>query len=126
MDLSKMSPEMLELIRSKLSPDERAALDAELTARTTANNRVTMKVSDKGAISVYGLGRFPVTLHHGQWQRLLSEPVEPELRKFLKDNENHPKVAEARETHKAKKAEGRTTVQQGGTGDVESTRVVQG
>lgn len=32
--------------------------------------KLTMKVSDKGALSVYGLGRFPVTLYRGQWERL--------------------------------------------------------
>lgn len=34
---------------------------------------LTMKVSDKGGVSVYGLGRFPVTLYAGQWDRLLAD-----------------------------------------------------
>ena len=33
---------------------------------------LSMKVSEKGALSVYGLGRFPVTLYAGQWERLLA------------------------------------------------------
>lgn len=34
--------------------------------------RLTCKVSEKGALSVYGLGRFPVTLYSGQWERLFA------------------------------------------------------
>ena len=49
-------------------------------------NRVRyMKVSQKGALSVYGLGRFPVTLYKGQWTRLLA--AADEIRTFLKDND---------------------------------------
>jgi hypothetical protein len=43
-----------------------------------------MKVSDKGALSVYGLGRFPVTLYRGQWERLLS--LVPAIQEFIKNN----------------------------------------
>ena len=43
-----------------------------LLAKATAPKALTMKVSDKGALSVYGLGRFPVTLYRGQWERLLA------------------------------------------------------
>lgn len=46
---------------------------------------VSMKVSEKGALSVYGLGRFPVTLYKEQWQRLLA--VSDDIRAFLKDND---------------------------------------
>lgn len=38
----------------------------------SAPRALTMKVSEKGALSVYGLGRFPVTLYRGQWERLLA------------------------------------------------------
>ena len=45
-----------------------------LVATMQSNPRkLTMKVSDKGALSVYGLGRFPVTLYRGQWERLAAE-----------------------------------------------------
>lgn len=43
---------------------------------------ITMKVSQKGAVSVYGLGRFPVTLYGSQWDSLLSHV--DELKAFLK------------------------------------------
>jgi hypothetical protein len=43
-----------------------------------------MKVSDKGALSIYGLGRFPVTLYRGQMERLLK--AAPEIEAFIKAN----------------------------------------
>lgn len=47
---------------------------------------LTFKVSQKGAVSVYGLGRFPVTLYKEQWHRLLD--VAQEIRAFIRDNED--------------------------------------
>lgn len=43
-----------------------------LLQQASAPKALTLKVSDKGALSVYGLGRFPVTLYRGQWERLLA------------------------------------------------------
>lgn len=48
-----------------------AALEA-LAAHASAPKALTCKVSEKGALSVYGLGRFPVTLYRGQWERLFA------------------------------------------------------
>jgi len=45
---------------------------------------ITLKVSQKGAVSVYGLGRFPVTLYKGQWERLIGK-VE-DIKSFIKTN----------------------------------------
>ena len=42
------------------------------------------RVSEKGGVSVYGLGRFPVTLYYEQWTRLLGQAED--LRKFLEEN----------------------------------------
>lgn len=47
---------------------------------------VSMKVSEKGAVSVYGLGRFPVTLYKEQWVRLLD--MANDIRQFIQDNES--------------------------------------
>lgn len=44
-----------------------------------------MKVSEKGAVSVYGMGRFPVTLYKEQWLKLLS--LSDEIRAFIAENE---------------------------------------
>ena len=48
------------------------------------------RVSEKGAVSVYGLGRFPVTLYYEQWTRLL-EAVD-RLREFLNENKARLKL----------------------------------
>lgn len=59
---------------------------AALKARAAAGNRISYKVSEKGACSVYGLGRFPVTLYRGQWERLLSPDNVAGLQQFLTDH----------------------------------------
>ncbi len=46
---------------------------------------LSLKVSEKGALSVYGLGRFPVTLYKEQWTKLLE--VADDIRAFLKEND---------------------------------------
>jgi hypothetical protein len=51
------------------------------------------KVSEKGGVSVYGLGRFPVTLYYEQWQRLLG--AADELRAFLETNKDKLKMKNA-------------------------------
>jgi hypothetical protein len=52
-----------------------AELEAQLAVakRQAHNPKVSFKVTDKGGMSVYGLGRFPVTLYRGQWERLLGQ-----------------------------------------------------
>ncbi len=49
------------------------------------SGRVSMKVSEKGGLSVYGLGRFPVTLYKEQWAKLLD--MADEIREFIRENE---------------------------------------
>jgi hypothetical protein len=51
---------------------------------------LTLKVSEKGALSVYGLGRFPVTLYKEQWAKLLE--VADDIRAFLKENDERLKT----------------------------------
>jgi hypothetical protein len=53
---------------------------------------LSFKVSEKGAVSVYGLGRFPVTLYQEQWVRLLG--VSEDLKTFIKENASKLKVKE--------------------------------
>ena len=48
------------------------------------------RVGEKGGVSVYGLGRFPVTLYYEQWIRLLE--AAPQLRKFLEENKASGKL----------------------------------
>ena len=58
------------------------AENAALKARTVRG--VSLKVSEKGGVSVYGLGRFPVTLYQEQWVKLLD--MADEIRAFIRDN----------------------------------------
>lgn len=51
---------------------------------------LSLKVSAKGALSVYGLGRFPVTLYKEQWTKLLD--MADDIRAFLKDNDANLKA----------------------------------
>ena len=53
---------------------------------------LSMKVSEKGALSVYGMGRFPVTLYKEQWTKLLA--ITEDIKKFISDNEHLLKTKE--------------------------------
>src|SRR5258707_1181178 len=50
-----------------------------------ARGQMLMKVSEKGGLSVYGLGRFPVTLYREQWEKLLG--MADEIRTFIREND---------------------------------------
>ena len=74
---------------------EIARLKAENEAlKTKKQDRgvLSMKVSEKGALSVYGMGRFPVTLYKEQWLKLLS--ISEEIKVFIKDNDTLLKTKE--------------------------------
>jgi hypothetical protein len=61
-------------------------LKAENAALKSRSGRpVSMKVSEKGGLSVYGLGRFPVTLYQEQWLKLLD--LADEIRAFIQANQ---------------------------------------
>jgi hypothetical protein len=53
---------------------------------------ITMKVSEKGGLSVYGMGRFPITLYKEQWLKLLD--MSDAIRAFIAANEATLKVKE--------------------------------
>jgi hypothetical protein len=55
-----------------------------LKAKAEDKRRVYLKVSDKGGVSLYGLGRFPITLYVEQWETVLG--MTDEIRDFLKAN----------------------------------------
>ena len=58
--------------------------------KTQRGRAVSLKVSEKGGVSVYGLGRFPVTLYKEQWTKLLS--MADEIRAFIKEHEGSLKA----------------------------------
>jgi len=60
--------------------------------RKGAATGVTMKVSEKGALSIYGMGRFPVTLYKEQWLKLLE--MSDDIRAFIVANEGQLKTKE--------------------------------
>ena len=57
-----------------------------------ASEGIRMKVSEKGALSVYGMGRFPVTLYKEQWLKLLN--MSDDIRGFIAENEARLKAKE--------------------------------
>jgi hypothetical protein len=66
--------------------DELERLRSENEAlKKRASSAVRMKVSEKGAVSVYGMGRFPVTLYKEQWLKLLD--MSSDIRAFIAENE---------------------------------------
>jgi hypothetical protein len=69
--------------------DMKAELDRLRQENERLKNRqtrgVSLKVSEKGGVSVYGLGRFPVTLYKEQWARLLD--MADDIRTFIKEND---------------------------------------
>jgi len=60
--------------------------------KRTRDARLTMKVSEKGALSVYGMGRFPVTLYKEQWLRLLA--MAEDIKAFIEANNGNLKSKE--------------------------------
>lgn len=65
---------------------ENAALKTSKPERGT----LSMKVSEKGALSIYGMGRFPVTLYKEQWLKLLG--IADEIKKFIDANDSRLKT----------------------------------
>ena len=67
----------------------RAELERLKAENESLKNRrsgaLSMKVSEKGGLSVYGLGRFPVTLYQEQWLKLLD--LSDEIRGFIRDHQ---------------------------------------
>ena len=70
--------------------EELKAQLAELEAKQQRTGSMSFKVSDKGGASVYGLGRFPVTLYYEQWLKLLDGAQD--LRDFLEENKSKLKL----------------------------------
>ncbi len=74
---------LAKLAAGELQVDEASKLLAEL--ETPKRGSLYCKVSEKGAVSVYGLQRMPVTLYLEQWERLLN--FADDIRAFIKDND---------------------------------------
>ena len=68
------------------------AENEQLKKSSGRGSKLAMKVSEKGALSVYGMGRFPVTLYKEQWLRLLS--MGDEIKAFIEANQESLKSKE--------------------------------
>ena len=88
-----MSQENLESEVARLRAENEA-----LKARTQHRGG-QLRVSDKGGVSVYGLGRFPVTLYKEQWRRLLD--MADEIRAFIREHESELKSKDGRSRRRA-------------------------
>jgi hypothetical protein len=80
-------------IGDAMDDQDRAELDRlrmENERLKRAQSRGSIKVSEKGAVSVYGLGRFPVTLYKEQWAKLLD--MADDIRAFIRDHDGELKT----------------------------------
>lgn len=71
------------------TPEEELArlrAENESLKKKKGGGELSFKVSQKGAVSVYGMGRFPVTLYKEQWLRLLDR--KDDILEFIKENED--------------------------------------
>ena len=78
-----------EALRAEL---DRLKAENESLKQGRRGGPVSMKVSEKGAVSVYGLGRFPVTLYKEQWEKLLA--MSEQIKEFIVENKDRLKVKE--------------------------------
>lgn len=81
---------MSEDIKAEL--ERLKAENAALKAGKPSRGAVSMKVSEKGGLSVYGMGRFPVTLYKEQWLKLLD--MSDDIRRFIEENNDRLKTKE--------------------------------
>ena len=76
----------------ELQPELERLRAENVALKARGSKGVSMKVSEKGAVSIYGLGRFPVTLYQEQWLKLLD--MADDIRTFIKENEGQLKKKE--------------------------------
>ena len=81
-----MSEPTYEELKARLSQ-----LEKEVNPKMRSGE-MPFKVGEKGGVSVYGLGRFPVTLYYEQWNRLLG--AAEDLKKFMEENKSRLKLKE--------------------------------
>jgi len=77
---------LAKVASGEIKPDEAAKLISALNGNGKGGAQITYKVSEKGALSAYGLQRMPVTLYVQQWERLDSEAERKRRADFIKAN----------------------------------------
>jgi hypothetical protein len=83
---ASMSEPSYEELKAKL-----AQLEKEVEVKKRSGD-LSFKIGEKGGLSVYGLGRFPVTLYYEQWNRLLG--AAEDIKSFLEENKSKLKLKE--------------------------------
>ena len=81
--MSDMTPEQMKEELERLRIENEAL-------KKRSEKGLSLKVSQKGGVSVYGLGRFPVTLYKEQWEKLLD--LSDDIRTFIQENESQLKT----------------------------------
>ncbi len=81
--MSDMTPEQMKEELERLRTENEAL-------KKRSEKGLSLKVSVKGGVSVYGLGRFPVTLYKEQWEKLLD--MSDDIRAFIQENESQLKT----------------------------------
>ena len=75
---------------SSLKKENERLREENAALKSSLSKGLSLRVSEKGALSVYGLGRFPVTLYKEQWLRLLD--MNESIQTFIKQNESKLKT----------------------------------
>jgi hypothetical protein len=81
-----------------MSEDDKAEIERlraeneSLKNKKSTEGSLSMKVSEKGALSIYGMGRFPVTLYKEQWLKLLG--IADQIKKYIEENNSRLKTKE--------------------------------
>lgn len=95
---SRPSPQGPRVLSVSMASDEDLKAEIERlraeneALKKPARGQISLKVSEKGGLSVYGLGRFPVTLYREQWEKLLG--MADEVRTFIRENDSALKKKE--------------------------------
>lgn len=76
-----MSMILADLSQAEMLAKLNAAMAQIEALKAAGKRKTTLKVTEKGGVSMYGLGRFPVTLYRGQWERLLD--AAQDIRAFI-------------------------------------------
>ena len=84
--MSDMTPEQMEEELERLRTENEAL-------KKRSEKGLSLKVSQKGGVSVYGLGRFPVTLYKEQWEKLLD--MKDDILSFIQENEAQLKTKDS-------------------------------
>ena len=84
--MSDMTPEEMKKELERLQAEN-------ATLKKRSEKGLSLKVSQKGGVSVYGLGRFPVTLYKEQWEKLLE--MTDDIRAFIQENEAQLKTKDS-------------------------------